>query len=80
MTYDVIPAMARAVARGWLAPSHALGHLLVDAVQAERRGEAQDARSNFRFRKFLLVGQLRRERTALAIQAMRLRQENRHGQ
>lgn len=79
MTYDVIPGMARAMARGWLAPSHALGHLLADAVAAVRRGEAQDARSNFRFRKFLLRERLKRERTALAIHAMHQRWENRHG-
>lgn len=76
MTYDVIPSLARAVARGWLLPSHALGHLLADAVAAERRGEAPDARANYRLRKFLLRERLGRERAALAIRAMR---ENRHG-
>lgn len=76
MTYDVIPSLAHAVARGWLLPSHALGHLLADAVSAERCGEAQDARSNYRFRKFLLRERLGRERTALAIHAMR---ESRRG-
>lgn len=73
MTYDVIPGLARAVARGWLSLTEAHVRLMVDASEAERAGHVSDTAANFRFRKHLLGERLRRERMAMAIVTMKRR-------